>query len=210
MTPAFEDRSSAGRALAELVERHVEGAPCRVFGLARGGVIVARPVAEHLTARLEVLVACKVGAPLQPEYAVGAVAEGGGVMWDSEALRALRIPAEWCESAVAETRAEVERRTRRYRGHAPGVDPSEVAIVVDDGIATGCTVLAALRGLAALGATRRAVATPVASPEALRVLKPEAEWVAALAAPPDFRAVGAHYLEFDPVDDEAVLRALEA
>lgn len=205
----FLDRASAGRFLALAVAQRVGGEACRLYGLARGGIVVARPVADHLAAPLEVLVACKVGAPRQPECAVGAVAEGGGVVWDYEALVALRLSAEWRESAAAEAHAEVARRTQSYRGRDLAVNPREIAIVVDDGIATGCTVLAALRGLRALGAERPAVATPIASPEALEVLGPEASWVLALEAPDDFRAVGAHYADFEPVNDEEVIRALE-
>jgi predicted phosphoribosyltransferase len=204
----FLDRASAGSSLARAVAARLGGESCRVFGLARGGILVARPVADLLGAALEVLVACKVGAPRQREFAVGAVAEGGGVVWDYEALDSLGLSREWRDLAAEETRAEVERRTRRYRGHPIVVDPGEVAIVVDDGIATGCTVLAALRGLVALGARRCAVATPVASHEAIALLQPEAAWVVALAVPADFRAVGAHYLDFEPVEDEEVVQAL--
>jgi len=209
-TPLFDDRPSAGRALADAVERRVQGEPCRVYGLARGGVVVAHPIAERLGARLDVLVASKVGAPGQPEYAVGAVAEGGGVFWDEAALHAMSLDAEWRRSAAHEVALEVERRRLRYRRHELSVDPEALALVVDDGIATGATVRAALRGLAALGARRRAVATPVASREAIRQLDREAEWVVALAVPDPFLAVGAHYLDFEPVDDEELLRALRA
>jgi putative phosphoribosyl transferase len=105
---------------------------------------------------------------------------------------------------------EVQRRVLRYRGVALPVDPGGLALVVDDGIATGSTVLAALRGLRALGAVRVAVASPVASREALQLLGGEAEWAVAIATPEPFVAVGAHYDEFDPVDDSSLMRALGA
>ena len=204
----FHDRSAAGELLAEAVAKLVAGQRCRVYGLARGGVVVAHRVAERLRAPLDVLVACKVGAPGQPEYAVGAVAEGGGVYWDGEALQALALNQVWCENAAREVAAEVGRRTLRYREHPLDVEPGVLSIVVDDGIATGSTVMAALRGLVGLGATRRAVGTPVIAREALGLLRGEAEWVAALESPQPFTAVGAHYVQFDPVADQELLRAL--
>ena len=96
----------------------------------------------------------------------------------------------------------------RYRGRTLTVDAAELAIVVDDGIATGATVRAALRGLEALGAIHRAVAAPVVAPEALETLRAEAEWVEALIVPDEFRAVGLHYEDFDPVDDREILAIL--
>jgi putative phosphoribosyl transferase len=207
--PSFQDRPSAGRALAVAVERRLLGQPCHVYGLARGGVLVAAPVAERLGAKLDVLVASKIGAPGQPEYAVGAVAEGGGLLWDRAALDALGLGPEWQQRAAMEVALEVERRRLRYRRHELPVDPEALALVVDDGIATGATVRAALRGLAALGARRRAIATPVASREAVRALEGDAEWVAALLTPDPFLAVGAHYLDFEPVGDEELMRVLE-
>ncbi len=204
----FHDRSAAGEMLAEAVAHRVAGQRCRVYGLARGGVVVAHPVAEWLGAPLDVLIACKVGAPGQPEYAVGAVAEGNGTYWDDEALKALVLDRVWCERAGQDVAAEVARRTLRYRDHPLEVEPGVLSIVVDDGIATGSTVMAGLRGLVGLGATRRAVAAPVISHEAMGLLRGEAEWVVALESPEPFMAVGAHYARFDPVDDQELLRAL--
>jgi predicted phosphoribosyltransferase len=165
-------------------------------------------MADRLGAPLEVLIACKVGAPQQPEFAVGAIAEGGGVVWDAPALKALHLDAAWQARAAFEVLAEVGRRVERYRGRTLTVDPEEVAIVVDDGIATGATVLAALRGLAALGASRRVVVTPVAAREAIERLRAEADWVMALEVPEDFRAVGLHYADFEPVEDPELLALL--
>ena len=204
----FPDRTTAGRMLGDAVAPSVGDSRCRLYGLARGGVLVAKPMAERLGAPLEVLIARKIGAPHQPEFAVGALSEGGGASWDEAALTALHLDRAWQVSAALETQAEVERRVARYRGRALTVDPEEIAIVVDDGIATGATVLAALRGLGALGAVQRAVAAPVAAREALEHLRAEADWVMALIVPAEFRAVGLHYEDFEPVDDEEVLAIL--
>jgi predicted phosphoribosyltransferase len=204
----FADRVSAGRELAERIAPRLAGQRARIYGLARGGVIVGRPVADRLGLALEVLIACKVGAPGQPELAVGAVAEGGGEAWDAEVLVELGLDQAWCAEAARVSLAEVERRRRRYRVHAltPGMD--ELAVVVDDGIATGSTVLAAVRGLSALGVTRCAVAAPLAAREALDRLAAETEWVDAVDVPERFGAVGAHYASFEPVPDQELMRAL--
>lgn len=204
----FPDRTTAGRMLGDAVAPRVGDSRCRLYALARGGVLVAKPMAERLGAPLEVMIACKIGAPHQPEFAVGAVAEGGGASWDGSALSALHLDPVWQARATVEVQSEVERRVARYRGRALAVDPEEVAIVVDDGIATGATVLAALRGLGALGATHRAVAAPVGAREALEHLRGEADWVMALIVPEEFRAVGLHYADFEPVEDDEVLAIL--
>ena len=206
----FPDRESAGAALAGALTPKVSGQRCRVYGLARGGVLVARPIAERFGLPLEVLVACKVGAPGQPELAVGAVSESGGEYWDEWTVQALALNPQWRKAAAAAAADEARRRVSRYRGHALPVEPGRLALVVDDGIATGSTVLAALRGLRALGAVRLAVATPVASREAIELLGRETEWAVALEAPEPFVAVGAHYEEFEPVDDQSLMRALGA
>jgi putative phosphoribosyl transferase len=204
----FVDRLSAGRDLAECIAPRLAGQRARIYGLARGGVIVGRSVADRLGLVLEVLIACKVGAPGQPELAVGAVAEGGGEAWDADLLRELGLDQAWWAQAARARLGEVERRRRLYRTHplAPGSD--ELAVVVDDGIATGSTVLAAVRGLSALGVKRCAVAAPLAAREALERISPETEWVVAAEVPERFGAVGAHYARFEPVPDEELLRAL--
>jgi predicted phosphoribosyltransferase len=206
----FQDRAQAGAALVAAIAPKLSGRSCRVFGLARGGVVIGRAIAERLGVGLEVLVACKIGAPGQPELAVGAVAEGDGLVWDRQALEFLALTDAWCESAARAAADEVRRRVARYRGGPPRVDPAELALVVDDGVATGSTMVAALRGLAVLGAAERAVATPVASREALQMLDAECRWTVALEIPEPFHAVGAHYERFEPVEDEELLRVLRA
>jgi putative phosphoribosyl transferase len=204
----FRDRAAAGDALADALAPRLSDRSCRVYGLARGGVVIGRAIAERCGLPLEVLVACKIGAPGQPELAVGAIAEGGVPFWDAAAIEALALTPEWCAEAAAAATAEVRRRVERYRGHELTVDARELALVVDDGLATGSTMVGALRGLASLGAARRAVAAPVASGEAIELLEPECDWVVALEVPDPFYAVGAHYQDFEPVDDRELLRAL--
>ena len=204
----FTDRPSAGRDPAERIASRLAGQRARVYGLARGGVIVGRPGADRLGAALAVLVACKVGAPGQPELALGAVAEGGGEAWDADLLREFALDRARCVEAARGRAAEVERRTRLYRDRVRAPAPEELALVVDDGIATGSTVLAAVRGLSALGAARIAVAAPLAAKEALERLRSGVEWIEALIVPERFGAVGAHYQSFDVATDRELVGAL--
>jgi putative phosphoribosyl transferase len=181
----------------------------RVYGLARGGVLVAREVAETLDAPLEVMAVAKVGAPNQPELAVGAVAEGGGLHWEPETLADLGVDEEWRRTAERRAREELERRVRVFRGAPlPAPAAGETAVLVDDGLATGSTMLAAVDGLRRLGAGRVVVAVPVASPDGLRACEGKPDQIMALHVPAWFGAVGAFYDDFRPVEDAEVLRCL--
>ena len=204
----FADRERAGERLADALAPRLAHERCRVYGLARGGVVVARPVAERLGVPLELLIVCKIGAPGQPELALGALAEGGGAYWDQVLLAMFRVGPEWLADAIDRARREVERRVEEYRGRPLSVPADELALVVDDGIATGSTVIAALRSLRALGAERLGVAVPVGAAESIRLLEREADWVHALRVPQPFLAVGQYYERFDPVTDGELRSAL--
>ncbi len=205
----FADRVEAGVRLGAELRALLPPGRYRVYGLARGGVVVGREVADALGARLDVLAAAKIGAPGEPELAVGALAEGDGVHWEWDTLDHFRVGRDWCDQALERARCELERRREAYRGgplEPPG--PEESAVVVDDGIATGSSMLAAVDGLRRLGAKRVIVAAPVASRESVRALGCVADQVVALYIPDDFGAVGAFYDEFGPVGDEEVKRCL--
>jgi putative phosphoribosyl transferase len=206
----FLDRSDAGRRLAARLLGLREESPV-VLGLPRGGVPVALEVARALGAPLDVLVARKLGAPDCPEYGLGAVAEGGAVHVREEALREAGVTARELERIAAREAAELERRVRRYRGARP---PAEVrgrtAVLVDDGIATGGTVRAAVKALRARGASRVVVAVPVASPRTAEALAPEVDALVVLEAPEPFLAVGEAYEDFRPTSDEEVEACLAA
>jgi len=204
----FRDREEAGRALAAALHGRVDRAHALVLAIPRGGVIVAAPVARALDAPLDVVIPHKLGAPLDPELAIGAVAPGVRVL-DDGLTRALNVPDAYIEDEVAAQEAEIERRTALYRDdHPPPVFAGATAVVVDDGVATGATSMAALRWARAQGSTRVVFAAPVGPVAALRLLADECDDVVILETPRSFRAVGEWYERFDQVTDEQVLAVL--
>ncbi|GAA1957793.1 phosphoribosyltransferase [Kitasatospora viridis] len=206
--PRFRDRAEAGRLLGKRVASWAADQPI-VIGLPRGGVPVAFEVARALGAPLDILVVRKIGAPGQPELALGAVGEGGIRLFNHDIVSALGVSAERLEQLATATSAEVAERTGRLRGDRP---PLEVAgrsvVVVDDGIATGATVRAALAVLRRREVAELMLAVPVTAPEALRVLGPLADDLVCLSAPPAFMAVGQYYEDFDQTTDQEVRRLL--
>jgi predicted phosphoribosyltransferase len=203
----FLDRADAGRRLAEALSARFAGEVV-VLGIPRGGVIVAAAVARALKAPLDVVVPRKIGAPRNPELAIGAIAAGVQV-WDLRLIRRLGVPAEYLRTEVRAQEAEIERRSTRYRsGRRPlTLDAAEV-VIVDDGIATGATAAAAIRLVRSAGAGRAVLAVPVAPPDAVERLGKEADEVVALETPWDFRAVGEWYEAFGQTTDEEVVRAM--
>lgn len=208
---SYRNRTEAGRRLAEaLMAEEPEAATSGlVLGVPRGGVIVAAALADRLRLPLDVALARKLGAPFNPELAVGAVAEDGAV-WINEALLA-RLGGEgaWLDEVVARETQELQRRAQRYRsGPPPDVD-GLVVVVVDDGVATGATLGAVLRTLSARGPQRLVCAVPVAPPEAVRMLGDLCDAVVCPLQPVRFAAVGAWYADFSQNTDNEVIEALE-
>jgi putative phosphoribosyl transferase len=205
----FTDRADAGRRLAKRLG-HLHSEDVVVLGLPRGGVPVAFEVAEALDAPLDVIVVRKLGVPAQPELAMGAIGEGGARVLQRDVLAATRVsPAEF-ERVEAAERARLEDRVDLLRRGRPRVDlAGRVAVVVDDGIATGSTARVACSVARHLGAARVVLAVPVAPAETLRHL-PEADEVVCLALPADFVAVGYHYDDFSPTSDDEVIVLLDA
>jgi putative phosphoribosyl transferase len=203
----FADRLDAGERLAKGLA-HLAGSDCVVLAIPRGGVIVGEVIAREIGAPLDVVVPRKIGAPGNPELAIGAVAPGIRVL-DPRMVGALGVTDRYLEREIAEQEAEIERRQRAYRGGRPP-QPVEgrVAIVVDDGVATGSTAVAALRWARARGAERVVLAVPVAPPQSLERLRAEADEVVVLETPQPFLAVGEWYRDFDQTTDEQVVSAL--
>jgi len=212
MRAVFADRDAAGRALAErLADEHLPG-PVVVLALPRGGVPVAVHVARRLNARLDLLLVRKIGAPWQSELAVAAVVDGGQpeVVIDEETSAATGASRAYIDEQAGVEWREIERRRALYlRGRTPIEVKGATVIVVDDGIATGTTVRAALKALRRRGAARLVLAVPVAPHDTLTQLQREVDRVICLAEPYPFRAIGLHYEDFEQVSDEEVIAALD-
>ena len=204
----FRNREAAGLRLADVL-RDVEKEHPLILGIPRGGVPVAAEVARALTADLDVIVARKLGAPHNPELAIGAVTSNGGLFIDHELIRDLDVRDAYLDDVIARESAIAHNREVRFRGGrpAPRVEGRSV-IVVDDGLATGATMRAAVRSLRKHDPARLIVAVPVGSAEAISSLKEEADEVICPVVPEPFIAVGLYYEAFLPVEDAAVERIL--
>ena len=206
----FNDRAEAGRVLAEQL-RHYAGRPdVIVLALPRGGVPVAYEVARALHAPLDIFVVRKLGIPGHEELAMGAVATGGVRVLNDQVVKGLSIPGFVIDAVANWELLELERRERLYRGNRP---PPEVrgktVILVDDGLATGSTMLAAVQALRKLGPASIVVAVPVASPDTCQLLKEYVDETVCPATPEPFYAVGLWYRDFSQTTDEEVRELLE-
>jgi putative phosphoribosyl transferase len=207
----FVDRAEAGRWLAERLVHLAAERPV-VLALPRGGVPVGFEIANALEAPLDLVLVRKIGAPFQPELAVGAVVDGSRAetVVNEEIVRELQIPQSYVAEESARQLAEIERRREFYlagRTRAP-VD-GRTAIVVDDGIATGATMQAALRATRRARPKRLVLAAPVAPPETIERLRPEVDEVVCLATPRWFAAIGSFYRDFRQVSDDEVVELLQ-
>lgn len=209
----FTDRKDAGERLAARL-MHLRAAAPVVLALPRGGVAVAAPIAAGLAAPLDVVLVRKIGAPRQPELALGAVCEGPAnappeLFIDHRMIQSLSIPAAYLDSETARQKEELRRRRSLYcAGRPPFALAGRTAIVVDDGIATGATMRSAVLALRRGGPARLVVAAPVAAPQALATLRREADEVVCLAAPAELAAVGPYYADFHQLSDEEVIALL--
>lgn len=206
----FADRRDAGRRLAERLTALADEDPV-VVALPRGGVPVAEEVARALGAPLEILAVRKLGAPHNPEYGIGAIAEDGTRVFDPEALAVLGIDNAALAAIVARESEELRRRVVAYRGDRHPTDlEGRTVIVVDDGVATGVTDTAALRSIRRKRPRHLILAVPVAAPDSLARLREEADDVLCLLAPALLYGVGQWYRDFSQVSDDEVIAALNA
>lgn len=205
----FDDRRDAGRQLAARLHAYHDGETV-VIGLPRGGVEVAYEIAQALEAPLDVIVARKIGAPAQPELGIGAVAPRGITLLDERLIDELGLSDEAVEQATSETREEMQRRIREYRGGEEMPDlRGRTVIVVDDGLATGVTARASVLAARDAGARRVVLAVPVCAAPTASEIKDEVDELVCIETPEQFVAVGIWYRRFDQTTDAQVIELLE-
>ncbi len=208
---SFRNREEAGRRLADRLLKY-RGEHVVVFALPRGGVPVAAPIAEALNAPLDLVLVRKIGVPFQPELAMGAVADGGKpiTVRNEDVIAMARVSEEEFEVVRQRELQEIERRRRLYLGaRAPLEVQGRIAIVVDDGVATGATTRAALRAVRAHHPKKLVLAAPVAPPDTLASLEPEADETICLETHEDFGAIGYFYADFRQTGDAEVISILD-
>jgi predicted phosphoribosyltransferase len=211
MAKSYLDREDAGRKLAAALHKYQGQNDVVVFGLPRGGVPVAFEVARQLEAPLDILVVRKIGLPGQPELAMGAVASGGVIIRNEHVIRAVRIGPDRFDAAVEAARAELTEREAALRGTGLSVDLTDkTVIVVDDGMATGSTMRAAVEALRTMQTARIVIAVPVGAPEVVDQLGAIADEVVCLLTPRNLVAVGAWYRNFGQTTELEVRRLLDA
>jgi len=205
----FRDRDEAGKALAEVLLDTAKPDPL-VLGIPRGGVVIGFAIARALKAELDVAVTRKLRAPFNPELAIGAVMEGGTTYLNERIISSLRVGKDYLDEEIKRETEEIQDRTTKCRKVRPFVPRQERhLIVVDDGVATGATMIATLQGLRATNPASLFCALPVGPPDTLEVLTGIADEVICLCAPVMFQAVGQFYDDFNQVPDTAVIELLK-
>ncbi|MGK2868438.1 MAG: phosphoribosyltransferase [Mycobacterium sp.] len=207
----FRNRREAGRALAGALSHLAGDRSILVLGLARGGVPVGWEVAVALAAPFDVFLVRKLGVPHWPELAMGALATGGAVVRNEDVIRSQDVTEDQVRAIIERESVELVRRQVAYRGNRQAPElTGHTVVLVDDGIATGASMMAAIRAVRAVGAARVVVAVPVGSPTACHGIGRAADELVCLHTPPDFGAVGAAYADFTQTTDEEVCALLAA
>ncbi len=206
----FEDRREAGKALARELAAFKGQDNALVLGIPRGGVVVAREVAEALDIPLDVYITRKIGAPHNPELAIGAVASDGTLILDHQLVKRLGVSQDYIDGESERQEQEIKRRMSEYRGDRPGLElKGKVVILVDDGVATGATTLATIEAIRTQKPSRLVLAVPVGPRDTIQRLKQKVDELYCLHAPEVFWAVGAFYNVFDQTSDDEVKDLLE-
>lgn len=209
MTKLFLDRVEAGQQLAEHLIEYADRQDVMVLALPRGGVPVAFEVAKKLKAPLDVILVRKLGTPYQEELAMGAISSDGVTILNQDLIHELGISSKAVNQAIAREEKEIQRRLKLYRPHHEPLDvKGKVVILIDDGIATGSTMLAAIEAVKTMGAQKIVIATPIAPPDTIQQLHYEADQVVCLYAPERLYAIGNWYEDFTQTSDQEVQELL--
>jgi len=206
----FKDREETGRKLAHLLKSYKNRQDTIILGLARGGVVTAAELAHELRLSFDVVVVRKIGAPDNEELAIGAITEHGIQVFNQILIKQVGIAQTYIDATVAREREECAQREKLYRAHKPFVDiTGKTVILVDDGIATGLTMEAAIKDVRKRGAHKVVVAVPVMPADVVDSLKPLCDELIYLIAPEDFLAIGAFYTDFTQVNHDKVIKLLK-
>lgn len=206
----FKDRKDAGQKLASKLQEYKNNSDALVLALPRGGIILAYEIAKELNLPLDVIIAQKIGAPNFQELAVGAICEDGEVFFEDEIISSCNASKEYLDLESSKKQKEAKRRADLYRKNLKPLDlKNKKAILVDDGIATGSTMLAAIKSAKAKKAKEVIVAVPVIAFDSIKKIKNKADKLIFLDAPQDFSAVGQFYDNFEQITDDIVVGLLE-
>lgn len=206
----FSNREDAGRKLAEKLGKYKGKPDVVLLGLPRGGVVTANEVVKRLKLPLDIIVPRKIGAPGNPELAIGAITESGEGIFDEEIIKYVGADREYVERTVEDEKKEAQRRLKVYRGGRPPVDLREkTVILIDDGIATGSTMRAAIASVKAKKAGKIVVAVPVLARDTVKKIEKEVDELIYVDAPLFFGAVGSFYRTFDQTEDEEVIKIMK-
>jgi putative phosphoribosyl transferase len=206
----FKNRQDAGKQLIKPLAKYQGQKDTIVIGLPRGGVVLAYEVAKGLDLPLDVTCPRKIGAPGNPEFAIGAITETGEGIFNDSVIARLQVPESYLEATIAKERAEAQKRLDRFRGGMPPRDfADKTLIIVDDGLATGSTMKAAIKSMQAAGAKKIVVAIPVSPVETLEEIKQMVDETICLNTPWFFQAVGQFYVSFDQTTDEEVINLMQ-
>jgi len=207
----FRDRVEAGQYLAQRLLQYANAADAVVLGLPRGGVVVASEVARKLGLPLDIFLVRKLGVPGYEELAMGAIASGGVRVMNEDVLRQISVSESSIEAVTRREERELLRREEAYRGNRPRLDVKDLTVIlVDDGLATGATMRAAVRALRGQGPRRLVVAVPTAAPDTCDEFRVEVDEILCAMTPTPFHAVGAWYEDFSQTTDEEVQQLLKA
>ncbi len=205
----FKDRMEAGKKLASLMKQYHQNPDAVVLGLARGGVVVAYALAEILELALDVLCVRKIGAPNNPELAIGAITSSGDCFYNEDLIAYLGVSKDYIRRAEESEKKLAEQREKFYRKDREKIPlKGKIAIIVDDGLATGATMHAAIESVRKNNASRIIVAVPVSAPDTYQKIKVQVDEVVCLEKPYEFQAVGQFYQEFFQVEDDEVMDLL--